>query len=227
MTFSLSDVVPWGRNFDEYVAMFSLTDTDLKGRILGCGDGPASFNAEATRRGLSIVSVDPIYQFSAAEIQSRIAATSKVIAEQLAQNADDYVWTTFPTISRLVETRLTAMRSFIADFPAGKAAERYVAASAISLPFSNSQFTLALCSHFLFLYSEHCDAEFHLNAIVELCRVADEVRIFPLLELGLTPSRHLAFVTRELEKRQMHAERVRVPYEFQQGGNEMLKIMSR
>jgi hypothetical protein len=41
--------------------MFALSDADLRGRVLGCADGPASFNAEATRRGTSIISADPLY----------------------------------------------------------------------------------------------------------------------------------------------------------------------
>ena len=42
MSFTLEKVVPWGRSFDEYTAMFSLTETELEKHILGCGDGPAS-----------------------------------------------------------------------------------------------------------------------------------------------------------------------------------------
>jgi hypothetical protein len=45
MPFTLDQIVPWGRSFDEYVRMFSLTPDDLDKNILGCGDGPASFNA--------------------------------------------------------------------------------------------------------------------------------------------------------------------------------------
>jgi hypothetical protein len=39
--FTLDQVVPWGRSFDEYQRMFALTGADL-GLILGCGDGPAA-----------------------------------------------------------------------------------------------------------------------------------------------------------------------------------------
>jgi hypothetical protein len=73
--FTLDQVVPWGRSYEEYTAMFLLTGTDLAGRILGCGDGPASFNAEASRRGSAVVSCDPLYAFSTAEIEARIDAT--------------------------------------------------------------------------------------------------------------------------------------------------------
>src|SRR5678815_1034496 len=72
--FTLDQVVPWGRSFDEYCRMFPLTDGDLDRRILGCGDGPASFNAEATRCGHRGVSCDPIYRFDRSQIEERIAA---------------------------------------------------------------------------------------------------------------------------------------------------------
>ena len=68
----LIDVAPWGRSFDEYVRIFELTADDLGGRILDCGGGPASFTAEATERGYSVVACDPIYKFSAADIEGRV-----------------------------------------------------------------------------------------------------------------------------------------------------------
>jgi hypothetical protein len=80
--FTLDRVVPWGRSFDEYRRMFSLTEADLRLRIVGCGDGPASFNAEATRRGVSVVSVDPIYRWDVAQLEERVTATYDEILEQ-------------------------------------------------------------------------------------------------------------------------------------------------
>ena len=50
MSVKLSEVIPWGRSFEEYRLMFALSEADLAGVILGCGDGPASFNTEATTR---------------------------------------------------------------------------------------------------------------------------------------------------------------------------------
>ena len=61
MPFSIDRIVPWGRNLTEYQAMFGLGEADLDQRILGCGDGPASFNAETSSRGHTVVSIDPIY----------------------------------------------------------------------------------------------------------------------------------------------------------------------
>ena len=47
----LDQVVPFGRSFDEYVRMFSLSEADLQCSILSVADGPASFNAEGTEKG--------------------------------------------------------------------------------------------------------------------------------------------------------------------------------
>lgn len=61
MPFSVDRVILWGRTFDEYQAMFDLSAADLRRRILGCGDGPASFNAELNSLGGDVVSIDPLY----------------------------------------------------------------------------------------------------------------------------------------------------------------------
>ena len=60
MAFELDGVVPWGRRLCEYRDMFDLSDEDiLSKRIMSVGDGPASVNAEATRLGGRVLSVDP------------------------------------------------------------------------------------------------------------------------------------------------------------------------
>ncbi len=61
----INDAYPWGRSFDEYRRMFALTDADLNGRIVGCADGPAAFNAAVHRLGGCIVSCDPLYALRA------------------------------------------------------------------------------------------------------------------------------------------------------------------
>ena len=225
MAFELSSVVPWGRSFDEYVAMFALGAAELSGRILGCGDGPAAFNGVASRRGCRVISADPLYRFSAADIRARIEQTAETIAEQTRRNADEFVWTRFRSVDELVGARLEAMRDFLSDFPQGRQAGRYVVAALPRLPFADASFDLALCSHFLFLYSGQYDLRFHVESLVELRRVSREVRVFPLHELGSVPSRHVADVIRELERRGYRAERVDVAYEFQKYAREMLRIV--
>jgi len=40
--------------------MFALTPGDLLGKILDCGAGPSSFNAELTAEGHEVTSCDPL-----------------------------------------------------------------------------------------------------------------------------------------------------------------------
>ena len=116
------------------------------------------------------------------------------------------------------------MARFLEDYPDGDG--RYVTGELPSLPFADKEFNLALCSHFLFLYSEQFSLEFHLQSIRELCRVASEVKIFPLLELGSRKSRHLDKVIAMLDKKEWNWCIKEVRYEFQKGGNEVLHIKS-
>jgi SAM-dependent methyltransferase len=221
--FTLTDVVPWGRSFVEYRQMFALRDDDLAGPVLGCGDGPASFNAEATRRGARVVSMDPLFQFDERAIRQRIADTSEVVLAQARANAHEFVWDTIRSVDELERVRMGAMTAFLEDYarpPAG----RYIAGALPYLPFQDGAFTLALCSHFLFLYSEQYSEAFHVASVRELCRVAPEVRIFPLLELGGRASRHIAPVAGHLSAAGLTVSFETVPYEVQRGGNQMLRI---
>lgn len=224
MPFELSDVVPWGRSFAEYERMFALTDDDLRCKILACGDGPASFNVEATRRGASVVSVDPLYRFTRAEIERRIEETRAQVIDQAQRNREQFVWETFPTIEALEEARLGAMREFLSDYEQGHEQGRYRDASLPELPFDNGAFDLALCSHYLFLYDKQVDLSAHHAAMTEMCRVATEVRVFPLLALDGNRSALLKPVIEALLGRGLTATVETVDYEFQRGGNEMLRV---
>ena len=222
--FTLEQVVPWGRSFAEYSSMFALTDADISRRILGCGDGPASFNAEATTRGASVASADPIYQWDAEQILARITATYDDVLEQTRRNQDEFVWDSIGSVDELGRVRMQAMRTFLSDYARGKAESRYVYAALPTLPFDSLSFDLALCSHFLFLYSIQLGEVFHAAALEELCRVAHEVRVFPLLALGGQPSPYVTSCAERLRTLGFDVSIERVPYEFQRGGNEVMRI---
>lgn len=222
MSFTLEQVVPWGRSFEEYVSMFSLSADDLAKKILGCGDGPACFNADLTKRAGTVVSVDPIYQFSSDEIRSRIEATYDKVMEQTRANQEEFVWESIKSVEELGRIRMDAMKKFLEDYPTS--GERYIGAELPTLPFVQGHFDLALSSHFLFLYSDQLSYEFHLQSIKELCRVADEARIFPLLELGTKKSRHIDRAINDLKEIGYQCSVEKVSYEFQKGGNEMLRV---
>lgn len=204
--------------------MFDLAETDLKLPILGCGDGPAGFNSVLTKRGGTIISVDPIYAFDAAQIRTRISETYEAVMAQMRENQDDYVWDAISLVEELGCVRMSAMDTFLSDYESGRNDGRYIAGRLPSLPIESDKFDIALSSHFLFLYSAQLSAEFHLQALREMLRVAREVRVFPLLALDGAPSPHMGFVTKSLESHCFSVEVRRVTYEFQRGGNEMLLI---
>lgn len=224
MGFQLENVVPWGRSMQEYVRMFDLTP-DVKLAILDCAGGPASFNVEMTRLGYKVISCDPVYQFTASEISQRIQDTYQVVIDGLRATWDNYVWQDIQSPEHLGQIRMAAMSQFLEDFPQGIKEGRYVTDELPKLSFNKGQFDLALCSHFLFTYSEQFGAEFHLASILEMCRVAKEVRIFPLLlNFSGETSPLLQLVINDLEQRGYKVEIKQVPYEFQKGGNKMLRI---
>ena len=221
----LDEVVPWGRSLEEYKSMFNLSKADLNKKILGCGDGPASFNSEMTALGYSIVSIDPVYQFSAAQIKQRIQATYEPIISQVKQNDRRYMWNNFHDAEDLGRSRLATMEKFLSDYGTGKAAKRYLPQSLPSLDFADDRFELCLCSHFLFLYSEHLSLDFHISSIYELMRISPEVRIFPLVKLDCERSPYIESVIQEFSSGGFQLQIQAVNYEFQKGGNEMLKII--
>lgn len=224
MVFQLEKVIPWGRNLDEYIRMFNLTASDLQLKILDCASGPASFNVEMTDRGYQVISSDPIYQFTAEEIYQRIQDTYQTVINGVRANCERYIWTNIKSPEALGEIRMAAMEKFIKDFPLGFSQGRYITSKLPYLPFHNSQFYLALCSHFLFAYSDHFSAEFHINALGELCRVAREVRIFPLCTISGELSPFVALAQTKLENEGYLTKIQTVSYEFQKGGNQMLLV---
>ena len=224
MPLTLDKVVPWGRSLAEYIRMFALSASDLRLQILDCAGGPASFNVEMTQQGDRVVSCDPIYQFAALEIAKRIEETYPRIIEGVKANRENYIWTTLASPEQMGEVRMAAMQKFLADFPLGLAQGRYALGELPSLPFETGQFDLALCSHFLFLYSQQLSAEFHVLSIKELCRVATEVRIFPLLDMSSTTSPHLMPVMERLGGEGYQVEIQQVDYEFQRAGNQLLRV---
>ena len=224
MSVTLSHVLPWGRSLDEYKRLFDLRDENLVSRILGCGDGPASFNSELTALGGSVLSIDPIYALSKEEIETRVEQTCDAIISQVKEKIDNYVWRYFEGPDELGRHRLECMRKFLDDYPVGLAEGRYSAQALPSLNFNDHQFDLALCSHLLFLYSDQLSFDFHRDSIRELCRVAREVRIFPLMGLDCELSPHVEPIREHFVDAGYEVEIRLVPYEFQKGGNRMMKI---
>ena len=136
--------------------------------------------------------------------------------------SDEFVWRLFASPENLGEARMAAMETFLDDFPHGMKEGRYLVRSLPHLGFRGGEFDLALSSHVLFTHSERLFFDLHVAAIEEMCTVAAEARVFPLLKSYGGPSPHLEPAVDILRARGYQAEVRRVPYEIQRGGDEML-----
>lgn len=223
MAFELKHVVPWGRNFTEYTHMFQLSSEDLENKILSVGDGPAGFNAEMAERGKKVVSLDPLYSYQISEIKVRISETKAVVAEQIQNNYEHFLWHDFKTVENLVKARCEAMSKFLTDYERGKNEERYIAHEMPNrTSFNELTFKLGISSHFLLLYSD-LGLSFHISAIKEMLRISEEVRIFPIVNLESKKTDLLWSVISFFEK-DFDLTIEKTEYEFQKNANEMLRI---
>jgi hypothetical protein len=202
--------------------MFDLTSEDLSSKILDCAAGPASFNAELSAGGHEVTSCDPLYSSTAGAILSRVEAAYGTMIANVRIASHEFVWREFSSPEDLGEARMAAMETFLDDYPRGRAEGRYLDLSLPHLTFTDQAFDLALCSHFLFTYSDRLSTEFHVASIEEMCRVATETRVFPLLKSYGGSSPHLEPAIDALRARGYRVEIRRVPYKFQRGGDEML-----
>jgi len=200
--------------------MFHLSPGFLSQKVLGCGDGPAAFNAVANAFGGNVTSIDPIFKLSKNEIDKRIKETFTEVIDQTKANMDKFNWEQFGSVEGLGIIRMKSMKQFLTDYEEGKDEGRYIEASLPILPFEDNSFDMVLSSHFLLLYSDILDLDFHFQAIDEMLRVGNELRIFPVVDLNSDKS---PFLDAIMEK-YTDSELVKVNYEFQKGGNQMLMI---
>lgn len=207
------------RSLDEYRRMFALTDADLAARILDCPGGAASLTAEVNAAGGRATACDPAYELPVEQVrETTLDSLGRGYAYHQA-NPDEYVWTYFRDPDHYLASRTRSVELFAADRAAHP--ERYVPAALPTLPFADGEFDLVLSSHLLFSYADRLDREFHVAGLRELARVGREVRVFPLVPMGMAESPELAAVRAALGLRTAVRP---VDYEFQRGGNAMLVI---
>ncbi|MBO5447716.1 MAG: SAM-dependent methyltransferase [Ruminococcus sp.] len=223
MAFKLDSVVPWGRTLEEYKLMFRLDDEDMLKTFAGFGDGPACFNYEMTERNGSVISFDPIYQFSKEDIEKRIEEVRVIVMQQMRENMDNYVWENIKSLDELENIRMSAMKKFLSDYEKGKAEGRYVFHELPNrLPYEEDHFDIGLSSHFLLMYTS-LGYDFHIAAMSEMLRVCKEIRIFPIVDLDANKTDLINNVI-GFFKKDYTVQTVKTDYEFQKGDNKLLII---
>lgn len=220
----LERIVFIGRTFKEYLDMFSLSLAELKGKkILDCPAGACSFTALGNKMGLDITACDIAYYHSRKGLEMKGLQDIEHAMEHMKKAESIYIWDYFKDIEGLREQRLCALKDCTRDMEASS--EQYVPATLPLLPFKDGEFDMILSAHFLFMYSDQLDYEFHIKTLNELMRVTkEEIRIFPLVDLEGKRYEHLEKLVGYLAVNGCKVEEVRVSYEFQKNANSMLKI---
>lgn len=204
--------------------MFSLAGVDFEGSVLDCPGGGSSFTARARDLGATVVAADPVYSVPAFDLAELVTREAERGSLHTAAATHRYRWEFFGDIAGHRRIRQESAAVFGRDIV--QSPECYVSASLPQLPFDDNRFDLVLSSHFLFMYADRLDFDFHLQSMLELTRVCrGEVRVFPLIDqAGRRLHELLRGIRDELESREMVTEVVRVEYEFQRGGNQMLVV---
>src|SRR3990167_473792 len=206
----------------DYRSMFDLSDDDLVRTLFNYPAGLSSFNAEMYARQGKVVSGDPLYRLTPLEMSQQADDKIQQLAAELnpmgmsVQSADKKA-----RADRLY-TGTQAIQQFLSDYSLGRSEKRYQFMQLPTLPFQDFAFDIALCPHGLFHDDQHA-----MTALTELCRVAREVRIFPLPSDQGKVTTKVGPLLLDLQQRQYGVEIREVPYQLQKGHNAMLRVWAK
>jgi hypothetical protein len=226
ITMDLPAVSFFGRTLAEYLQFFSLDPEALHGRaVLDVAAGPSSFAAEASRRGIDAVAVDPLYNRTITSLAAQVRQDYEKMFLQMRTKPRLFRFKSFSSFEAAESDRRAAAQRFLADFEGNLRHGRYVRGALPLLPFLDGAFDLVLCAHLMFVYSARFDFDWHLAACLELVRVsAGEVRIHPVCGADGKPYAEIKRLRAELSLQGVASEIVPVRYEFFAGSNSMLVL---
>ncbi|MFF5995665.1 SAM-dependent methyltransferase [Lysinibacillus sp. KU-BSD001] len=220
----LERIVFIGRTFEEYVDMFSLSMKELEGKsILDCPAGACSFTAVGHKLGLDITACDIAYDHPVEQLESKGLQDIEHAMKGMEKVKNNYIWRYFDSIETLKKHRVHALEHCTSHMR--ESSKHYIPVTLPVLPFQDQEFDILLSAHFLFMYADRLDHQFHIQTLNELLRVTkEEVRIFPLVDLEGKRYPYLEQLMVDLMDKGYVVEEVNVPYEFMTNANAMLKI---
>ncbi|GIQ68189.1 class I SAM-dependent methyltransferase [Xylanibacillus composti] len=176
------------RSYAEYAAMFDLGEDKslLKGPVLDVAGGASSFAAELCEAGVEALAADPRYALSPKQILQEAEEEIRLSTAKLDQAREHFDWDYYGSLEQHEQLRRQSLERFGSHYSSESRQQAYVPASLPNLPFADDRFALVVCSHFLFLYGDVGNEDFHAQALSELlrvCRPSGEVRIYPLVSL--------------------------------------------
>jgi hypothetical protein len=171
---------------------------------------------------MRVISCDATYALSEDKMKLHAEAFLKDTVSHLKINTARLKDGSDAMLQRVVDLWGKTEKIFMQDYPAGKAQNRYQPLQLPRLPYATHQFGLTLCTDFMF---HHLLSTEEIAIVVkELCRVSEEVRIFPLLDNFGKVSEELGPLMLMLQKKNYGVEVREVPYQTLKGGNAMLRI---
>lgn len=222
MAIVVKDLLLSGHDLNDYQHMFDLTDEDLNKRFITCASGFDSFNAQMTQLGHQVISCARNYDLSKTEMQVLIKNNLDRLQQYVSSNLDDFLLSDSKDLKEAERKWSQAAKLFLDDYETGQQQQRYRSDVLPNLQFDDFKFDYALCSHFLFSLGTISE-QAHIAYIKEMARVAKEVRIFPLNDVSGEVSDVLGPVMLALQQDNYFVEVRQVNYEFQRGGNAMLR----
>jgi len=214
----------WVHCLQDYVDMFALDEQDLKRKILDYPAKISCFNAEMHAKGCdNVVSADPKYDLSPLDMVKHVGYVIQDLSESLDCYVDHLQGEGEQEIENLLNVWNQYAQQFLADYSDGLHTRRYQMARMPSLPFEDSQFELALCPDILLTENGYSMVE----VVSEVCRVAKEVRIFPLLDDSGEIAEELGPVMLALQQSNLGLEVKQVAYKLHKKNNAMLRIWAK
>ncbi len=205
----------WIYNLNDYRQIFGLSEPDLQKKILAYPAGISSVNAELYALGHLIISGDPAYALSLMEMRDY---AGKILQENIAAIDKSHQ-------SSLIAQWEHSLELFLVDYETGKKQGRYRAMDLPPFSAVEETFELLLCTDFLFNPPGNSGtAQEMMN---ELCKLAAEVRIFPLPQDKNAVSAELGPLMLALQQRNFGVEIRAVDYPPCHQASAMLRIWAR
>ncbi len=216
----------WVYSLADYQQMFDLNDADFNKTILDYPGGISSFNAQMHDMNKRVVSGDQLYQLTPPQMDQAVDQIYEANETHLRAHLENLKQQDEASIQNILNTWQQSKNAFLKDYAAGRHEQRYLLMTLPTLPFEFHEFQLALCSDLLF-HTQAREGYTPQHLIAELCRVAEEVRVFPLLDEAGQTSDALGPVMLNLQQQNFGVEVREVAYEQHAGGNAMLRVWAK
>jgi hypothetical protein len=217
-------LVLWGHHAAEYTAMFDVSEAGLHSRVLEYGCGPSAVNAELHHDSRLTVSCDPLFSLTKPELIKKVTVLMERRVQQVLAFKGQFNVDPYGGMDAFIASRRAGVNAFFSDYDAGRVQKRYVSPEKDATPFKDSAFDYALSSHYFFSDPKTQSVDFHVQVLGELARVANDVRIFPLIDRLGQPSPLLGPVLLGLQQANFGVEVREVACPLYPAGNAMLRV---